>query len=155
MVTHHESRSAQRLNLVNEDSIFEPPPLLEGEDIRAYNALLRRVTNDVKPRDTLEIIWVRDVVDLTWEVFRWRRLATEWLSSHWIQDAIDIVERIDRLAMLAEARRNSAIREIGHHRSAFAENLRQTINQVSEANVKAIETKNASAPKTAKRKKAA
>lgn len=52
---------------------YGPPPLLEGEDSAAYNELLARISGAVKPTDVLEEIWVRDIVDLTWEVFRWRR----------------------------------------------------------------------------------
>ena len=34
----------------------------------------------MKPSGVLEEIWVRDVVDLTWEVFRFRRLKAGLLS---------------------------------------------------------------------------
>jgi len=56
------------------DSIFGPPPLLPGEDAAAYEALLARVSADVKPQDIIEKIWVRDIVDITWEVFRLRKI---------------------------------------------------------------------------------
>jgi hypothetical protein len=55
-------------------SPFGPPPPLEGEDSMAYDELLARVSGDLKPNDFVEEIWIRDVVDLTWEIFRWRRL---------------------------------------------------------------------------------
>ena len=55
-------------------SLFGPPPLLEGEDPSAYDELLARISGAVKPADVLEEIWVSDVVNLTWEIFRWRRL---------------------------------------------------------------------------------
>ena len=56
------------------DSIFGLPPLLEGEDPDAYNALLAQVNGALKPKDILEQIWVRDFVDITWEIMRLRRL---------------------------------------------------------------------------------
>jgi hypothetical protein len=60
---------------------FGPPPLLEGEDSKAYDELLARVSGKVAPTDVLEEIWVRDVVDYTWEAFRWRRLKTRLITS--------------------------------------------------------------------------
>jgi hypothetical protein len=60
--------------------LFGPPPLLEGEDAAAYDELLLRVSAAVKPVDILEDIWVRDIVDLAWEVFRLRRLKTNLMT---------------------------------------------------------------------------
>jgi len=62
------------------DSIFGSPPILPGEDASAYKALLEGVSTDVKPKDIIEKIWIRDVVDLTWEIFRWRRIKKTWLA---------------------------------------------------------------------------
>jgi hypothetical protein len=65
---------------LTENSMFGPAPILEGEDTWAYNELLARVSGDVKPTGIIEEIWVRDVVDLTWENFRWRRLKAALFS---------------------------------------------------------------------------
>ena len=54
--------------------IFGPPSLLEGEDGPAYAGLLERVQEAVKPRDVIEQIAMRDFVDITWQIFRLRRL---------------------------------------------------------------------------------
>jgi hypothetical protein len=43
--------------------------------------LLARVTETLKPADVLEHIWLRDIVDLSWEVFRLRRLKVELMSA--------------------------------------------------------------------------
>jgi hypothetical protein len=66
---------ARRLTLLG------PPPLIEGEDSAAYGELLNRISAAVKPKDVLEEIWVRDVVDLTWEALRWRRLKSNLLAA--------------------------------------------------------------------------
>src|SRR5215471_14967208 len=56
-------------------------PLIRGEDGCAYNELCARIAAAVNPKDFLEEIWVRDVADLSWEVFRLRRVkATLWTS---------------------------------------------------------------------------
>jgi hypothetical protein len=46
---------------------------------------------------------------------------------------IDAVERIDRMVMSAEVRRNAALREIERHRSCIAEVLRRATDDVVEA----------------------
>ena len=61
---------------------FGPPPLLEGEDAAAYDDLLVRISTVVKPANIIEDIWVRDVVDLTWEVFRLRRVKAALLTAN-------------------------------------------------------------------------
>ncbi len=63
-------------------NFFGEPPLLEGEDPAAYNALLKRVDDAVKPRDIFEETWVREFVDLTWESFRYRRFKTQLLTAN-------------------------------------------------------------------------
>jgi hypothetical protein len=148
--------------------------------------LLASISATVKPKDFLEEIWVRDVVDLSWEILRMRRpkasfltaakrdgldallgpvlgdmeaneLATEWaLRSReavkqvdkqlavmgLTMDAvvaqafalkIDQIERIERLMMHAEARRNAALREVDRHRASLAHALRQASDDVIEA----------------------
>ena len=73
MVTKSGSRTASKL-ITEDDSIFGPPPVLKGEDPQAYAALFANVSRTVRPKDFLEKIWVRDAVDLTWEIFRWCKL---------------------------------------------------------------------------------
>jgi hypothetical protein len=147
---------------------FGPPPLIEGEDV-------------------LEEIWVRDVVDLTWETLRMRRFKAQLLASatskglerilqragnNWTEDRdlsrrwavrdrqaikqvdkrlatmgltieaitaetfvvmIDNIERVDRMIMNAEARRNAALREVDRHRSSVAQSLRRASEEAVDA----------------------
>jgi hypothetical protein len=60
---------------------FGPPPLIEGDDRAAYDALLARISAAVKPSDILEDIWARDIVDLVWEIFRLRRLKVDLMAA--------------------------------------------------------------------------
>ncbi len=53
-------------------SIFASSPILEGEDLDAYNELFKRVSDMVGPKDIVEAIWIRDYVRLTWEILRYR-----------------------------------------------------------------------------------
>jgi len=55
-------------------SLLGPPPLVRGEDGQAYEALFARIAVALKPRDIIEWLWARDVVDAAWEGARLRRL---------------------------------------------------------------------------------
>lgn len=62
-------------------SICPPAPILPGEDEKAYNELLARVSGTVKPKDAIEEILVRDIVDMTWDIFRNRGYKTRLIKS--------------------------------------------------------------------------
>jgi hypothetical protein len=74
-ITTTESRPAAEL------APFGPAPLIEGEDGAAYNELLARISTAIKPADILEDIWVRDIVDLLWEILRLRRLKASLMAA--------------------------------------------------------------------------
>ena len=58
-----------------------PPPLLEGEDADAYEELHARVFADVQPAGVIEEFWIRDIVDLQWEISRLRRLKVNFMAA--------------------------------------------------------------------------
>jgi len=68
--------------------LFGPPALLPGESLAEYWRLYSQFQADLAPADVIEKIWLRDLVDLQWEVRRWRRLSNEFLSSS-RYDALD------------------------------------------------------------------
>ena len=57
-----------------------PTVLLAGEDQAAYDRLAADITASVKPQDTIESIWVRDVVELVFESRRLRRLKAAFCA---------------------------------------------------------------------------
>jgi hypothetical protein len=61
--------------------LFGPPALLPGESLAEYSSLYSLLQADLAPADVIEKMWLRDLVDLQWEVRRWRRLNNELLSS--------------------------------------------------------------------------
>jgi hypothetical protein len=63
-------------------ALFGPPPLFDGEDTKIYDQLLTQVSTTVMPTDIFEDIWVRDVVDLTIEVLRLRRLKASLMTAN-------------------------------------------------------------------------
>jgi hypothetical protein len=73
-------------------ALFGPPPLIEGEDTAAYNELLTQISTAVKPADILEDIWVRDIVDLVWEVFRLRRRKANLMKASAVLGLAQVLE---------------------------------------------------------------
>jgi hypothetical protein len=63
-------------------SVFGAAPLLEGERMKDYNALLVQLRDAVKPADFLEEIWVRDCADLCWDTLRLRRQKAELINAN-------------------------------------------------------------------------
>jgi hypothetical protein len=49
------------------------PPVLSSEKRKDYEALFSGMADSVKPTDSVEWIWLRDIVDHTWEIRRLRR----------------------------------------------------------------------------------
>jgi hypothetical protein len=90
MPSNQQSIAASNNETPSRVVFFGPPPLLEGEDAKAYDELLAGVSGAVNPSDVIEEIWTRDVVDLTWEILRWRRLKASALTA----TMVDALERL-------------------------------------------------------------
>lgn len=173
-------------------SLLGPPPLIEGEDPVAYEALAARIRAAVEPRDVIEEIWVRDIADNLWETLRLRRLKAKLLhaSAHnglrvllaplinyrdlndtvqqWAQGdgttrkfvtatlknagldeeaiyaqtfaaKLDTFEKIDRMIMQTEARRNMVLREVDRHRDVIARRLREVAMEIEDGQFEVIE----------------
>src|SRR5579872_6645240 len=54
-------RAALKSKAPHANSIFGPPPILEGEDATAYDSLLTRLYADLRPIDMIEEIWLREI----------------------------------------------------------------------------------------------
>src|SRR5262245_38647915 len=52
---------------------------------------------------------------------------------------LDAIERIDRMIATAEGRRNAILRELDRHRTTWGQNLRRTVQEIEEAEIKVIE----------------
>ncbi len=57
-------------------AIFGDPPLLSNEDPKLYSDLLCRIAQAVDPKHMIEWIWIKDFVDITWEIQRLRHFRT-------------------------------------------------------------------------------
>jgi hypothetical protein len=70
---------------VQQIALFGRPQLLHGEDAGAYHELLSRVRAAIKPVDTIDEMFIDDVVSLEWEVLRWRRLKSSLMQTHGLE----------------------------------------------------------------------
>src|SRR5271157_2620113 len=57
-----------------------PCPFLHGEDPVAFEQLFGRYVEVLRPADVVEEVWVRDIAELAWQVFRLRRLEVEFMN---------------------------------------------------------------------------
>jgi hypothetical protein len=60
-------------------------------------------------------------------------LTTESVIAQTLALKIDVIERVDRMMVMAEARRNSVLREIDRHRASFARTARRVVQDVEDA----------------------
>jgi hypothetical protein len=173
--------------------LLGPPPLVEGEEAGAYEALAERIRFAVEPGDVLEEFWVRDVLDLVWETLRLRRLKAKLfqaggrkglveilrphvsvfdlggLADSWarrepkalkkvdavleqagldadaivaktLEVSLDTFEKIDRMIMQTEVRRNGILREIDRHRDVLAQRLREKVQAIEDAEFTEVAT---------------
>ena len=124
--------------------IWGDPPLLRNESAETYEMLARQISQAVGPTDVIEWVWVKDILDLSWEIRRLRRFKTILIELERITkedkfqtyfetepgetrlflNNLDHWEKIDNLLAVAEARRAVALREIERRRASLAERLR-------------------------------
>ena len=57
-----------------------------------------------------------------------------------LEEELVYIERVDRLATIAEARRNASLREIDRRRSVLGEKLRRSVQEIEERELTLIET---------------
>jgi hypothetical protein len=81
----------------------EPSCILPGEDLRELEAIRLMMVEDIQPQTNIEWLWTLDLIELSWEILRYRRLKNRILDAHRI-DAIEaILQRLDGEGMPTEA----------------------------------------------------
>jgi len=61
-------------------ALFGYAPTLKTEDDEIYWNCMKRIAECVEPQDGIEWLWVKDVVDLSWEILRLRRLKRDLIE---------------------------------------------------------------------------
>jgi hypothetical protein len=128
-------------------ALFGPPELIAGENPRDYENLLARIYEALKPEDFIEEIMIRDIMDLSWELLRLRRVSAKLFDAvrnvpayeyKGLSIRIDHFERIDQIVTTIQARRNTALHEIERHRATLGQRLRQA--RVEDVEFKVVES---------------
>ena len=89
----HQSKLPAK-HKVEHEPISWPVPILDGEDLSAYETLLAQISSGVCPRDVIEQLWVRDIVDHTWDLFRWRTLKVRLIAEAVLSKLESVLRRI-------------------------------------------------------------
>jgi len=70
--------------------LFGSPPLLKNEDANQYYKMLATFSDALCPKDALECVWLKDYVDLQWEIQRLRRMKAALVNGAEL-DGIEVV----------------------------------------------------------------
>jgi hypothetical protein len=81
----------------------EPSLLLPGENHRDYEVLRQLIVDDIQPQTNIEWLWTLDLIELSWEIMRYRRLKKSILDVHRATAIEAILRRLDGEGMPAEA----------------------------------------------------
>lgn len=71
--------------------LFNDRLLLPGENENHYDALRDGIIQHVKPVDIIEVMWVKDIVDLVWEAKRLRRWRNQALVHGRVEAAAELM----------------------------------------------------------------
>lgn len=80
----------------------EPSLLLPGEEPRDYEVFQQMIVDDIQPQTNIEWLWTLDLVELSWEIVRYRRLKKSILNAYRAHAIEAILRRLDGQGMPAE-----------------------------------------------------
>ena len=120
------------------------PGLLLGEDAQGYDELLAQVSRALAPRNVMEDVWIRDVVDLVWDIFRLRRIKANLLRvrarnaireviSPLVRDSWDLADKWSARDANAVSLVEAALKSAGMSMdTVMAATLREEIDHVAQ-----------------------
>jgi hypothetical protein len=85
------------------NAILEPSPALPDEDLKDYEFIKQMMIDDVSPQTNIEWLWTLDLVELSWEIIRYRRLKQKVLEIYREAAIQSLLQRLDGAGMPAEA----------------------------------------------------
>jgi hypothetical protein len=121
------------------EQLWGTPHLLSGEDPAAYKALWMDIAKDIEPSDVIEWLLINDILELSWEIRRLRRLKKEVRSRSFsfacgdpFESGLVQYKTLNVLEASAEARRNAVFREIEWRRNVLAGRIRKASDSIIE-----------------------
>jgi hypothetical protein len=105
--------------------------------------ILGHVGYDVLEIDTLSESWAAGDKNARKEVdaiLTKAGMTIDEVTAKTLERKLDVLERLDHMLASAEARRNTALREIDRHREALGAAMRQSVDEVEDADFQDVET---------------
>jgi hypothetical protein len=105
-------------NVLDRVVAIAPAPLLPGEKRADYDEVALRIVRPAQPRDGIEEFLVRDVVDLTSEILRLRRLKAGLLRASIGSGISEVMDSLgyDESGQYTVRRRSRTRRQLGCRR---------------------------------------
>ena len=82
----------------------EPSCLLPGESRREFELIRQMMIEDISPRTNIEWLWTLDLIELSWEILRYRRLKEKTLQVYRGNAIASLLQRLDSAGMPAQSR---------------------------------------------------
>jgi hypothetical protein len=82
---------------------FAEPLLLPGESLREFKLIRNMIVAEVRPESVIEWLWTFDLVELSWEIIRYRRLKIRVIEAKRAPAVEALLVLVDGEGMPAEA----------------------------------------------------
>jgi hypothetical protein len=110
-----------------------------------YGLDINRILDRAQAQKAKELVqeYVRgepDAITLVHELLSGAGVSMDALVAQALAEKLGDIERIDRLATIAESRRNANLREIDRRRAVLGQTLRRRVQEIEDAEFKVIET---------------
>jgi hypothetical protein len=103
--------------------LLGPAPVLSSEDAKHYDAIWEHLLEILKPRDFLELLLMRQILDATWEVIRYTRHKTLGIERRFRQSLEFQAERKKEQKARREKLAQELAEKTGHPIADFAQML--------------------------------
>ena len=95
----------QGLSVPAEFRTFEESSrLLPGESRGEFDMIRQMIIEDIGPRTNIEWLWTLDLIELSWEILRYRRLKEKTLHVYRGNAIASLLQRLDGAGMPAQSR---------------------------------------------------
>ncbi len=84
------------------EALLGPTPLLHGEDKAGYKSFYDNFSQQVGPHDLIDEIYIRDVVDQTWEIHRLRQIRIGTMRKGQMQAVRQYADNITSSSMTSK-----------------------------------------------------
>jgi hypothetical protein len=125
---------------------FGPPGFIPGENPATYEALSARFCAAINPVDVIDEILLRDAVDRTWDIARWRRFQTALLATTAHEALADVLSPLrdfgvgDDLIERWARRESAALQEVNGILAAANLDITAVMARAFAANIAAFQT---------------